>query len=572
MINISAAHESNTELLFKFNDSSAYSVSRSFVGRIYSDNSSAEIGSIYLQDDDDRARGRNKIYIKSYRDINVVVTKYIAELKEYGFTDVYDYAGLIRLNKAEESIKIVRKGIEYTVLKSDLTFDEFVSYSGDSYILTDDAIKSLKSIDADICYTNKNIVFKNVTYYDTSDNGSFDIPGCSLKVINRSHLRSVGMQTIIEQFFERVTWSNVMSRTFDFKTDHLSEQIRIRYAMMDRPSSGLSNPVLDSFIPRMLYRAKFNTHIAKTYLNAPKTSCCISPWFANMFGLKQIPVEQLCRILGYDRKDIRRLFDDVKKQNKSILFIGYGGTNVNTIHWIDEMAKLTNSINVFNEVFVLEPESAEVSNLLRFPLDPSRVVRHNSEYRFNNKSKLNLLGSQFSTLTKKGIVNAHSMFYSPTDRNATAHNRSYIKAEDGSFLRDENGSTIEEIIAKPNFIIYGAPGISTRHELSKYGNFISATHGDASCRLDLNPAQDAELQVESYGIIQLGTFFMNQLRMAIGFLEVLANPNIDYQAKDVTLLEYSFDGIAKKTTDCSYNFQLNFNGLVLTEAQANQAV
>ena len=128
--------------------------------------------------------------------------------------------------------------------------------------------------------------------------------------------------------------------------------------------------------------------------------------------------------------------------------------------------------------------------------------------------------------------------------------------------------TAEKIKNKKK-IIYGAPGIQTREELSKFGHFISATHGDNGCRLDLNPKQESEIQVESYGIIQLAGFYMNQLRIAIGFLEVLANPLFDPTQQDITLLEYEFNGEAVKQADRNYKFQLDFDGLVLTEELAN---
>ena len=366
-------------------------------------------------------------------------------------------------------------------------------------------------------------------------------------------LKNTG-KTKLEEF--RSKWSTLRTKVLDFHSDHLSEQIRTRYAMLDRPTNGLSNVVIDSFIPRMLYQAKFNIPEARRLLNAPKTAVCISQWFSNMFGIKQASTEQLCRILGYDKKDLRKLMEKVKKKRKHLCFIGYGGTNVNTIHWLNEIAELTNTINIFKETTVFEPERAEISNLLRFPLDPVKSLngtRGLSDHSFTKASKLMLLGSQLDRVSKE-IPNVYPLFLSIEENSIYGLKQNTIDVE----LKDKDT------------IIYGAPGISTRSDLAKYGNFISATHGDDSCQLFLNPEQDQEIQVESYGIIQLGSFFMNQLRLAIGLLETIARDDIDYTAQDVTLMEYTFNGVSEKATDRHYQFQNSFNGLIMTEQRANQ--
>ena len=57
---------------------------------------------------------------------------------------------------------------------------------------------------------------------------------------------------------------------------------------------------------------------------------------------------------------------------------------------------------------------------------------------------------------------------------------------------------------------------------------------------------------------------MNQLQMAISFIELLAS-NQDLQEQDKTILEYSFNGKAKGKPSRSYSFQLNHTGLLAQE-------
>jgi hypothetical protein len=61
---------------------------------------------------------------------------------------------------------------------------------------------------------------------------------------------------------------------------------------------------------------------------------------------------------------------------------------------------------------------------------------------------------------------------------------------------------------------------------------------------------------------------MNQLRMAIGLLEILASNNNLLDLDDAHYLEYSFDGTRKLPTDREYNFQLEHNGLMMTPEEA----
>lgn len=341
-----------------------------------------------------------------------------------------------------------------------------------------------------------------------------------------------------------VLWSDSRTVYLDFTRDYLIPQIRTRYAMLDRPSSGSSNIIVDSYAPKLLCEAELHSvPIAHLAESLPKTSVAISPWFANMLGVKQMSTEQMCRILGYTKKKIRKLMMKVKDLEYTAAFIGYGGTGVNTIHWLTEMSKMTHTVNLFNHMRIYEPDNAEVSNLLRFPKDPTQVRTFPSDIRrARQRSKLRLLSldelSILSRQTPSVIARRHSI--------GSSEYRSGVPVD--------------------KHFMYGAPGIAYRTRLSERGSFISATHAGNTCSLHLNPLQDTDLQVESYGVIQLAPFFMNQLRMAIGLLEYLAT-NPDMSLKNQELLEYSFNGESVLSTDRSYKFQLDHSGLLSTEQE-----
>ena len=380
-----------------------------------------------------------------------------------------------------------------------------------------------------------------------------------------------------------IQWSSTRTKSVNFITDYLTTQIRVRYAMFDRPRNGLSNVVVDSFIPRLLVATKMDVHVAKQNASFPATAVTISPWFANMFGIKQMSPEQMARFVGYTPTMIKDLFAKVKRKDWSISFIGYGGTNVNTLHWLTELAHMTHTVSPFKYIEIYENDNTDISNLLRFPKDPGTAIQNNF-----GKNKLSLLTGEIDTLSRLK-PDYQRRFYNPSE--SYYGQRSFVNRKPvyeeltesqkideaaGRWInktraRDEDRNYVYDVTHRGgNHVFYGAPGISTRVKLSEVGHFISATHGSNDCSLHLNPSQDTELQVESYGMIQLAGFFMNQMRMAIGLLETLADDNFNPAEKDKPLMDFSFDGIAKKPTDRNYNFQLDFAGMMLDETEVNE--
>lgn len=360
---------------------------------------------------------------------------------------------------------------------------------------------------------------------------------------------------------EGFVWGNIRHSTTSFDGNYLKDQIRARYAFYDRPKNGLTNIVMDNYLPKILYSNNFSNSSISA-LDLPKTIYTISPWFAEIIGANCIATEQLCRVLGFDKKALKTLVNKVKIRNYSISFIGYGGTGVNTIHWLTEIMKFTNSVNLFNFVDIVEPEQLELSNLLRFPKNAAAsngntlFSNQRSSNWLNETSKLQLLSRAECTLLSKNKLNLSTAYLTEN---------TYMRDVSKGIVLDYDNSRYK---TKSNHVLYGAPSMHTRDFFNKLGNFIAATHSGNSCYMWLNPKQDTDLVLETYGLVSLTQFFMNQLRIAIGLLEVLAD-GVDLSLQDTQLLEYSFDGKAVLPTDKVYNFQLDaHSGNVSTENEA----
>ena len=338
-----------------------------------------------------------------------------------------------------------------------------------------------------------------------------------------------------------------------FTADYLKEQIRARYGFCNRPSSGLSNVVLDSFFPGLLY--KYNMDVQKLLANEsfPKTSVCVSPLVADLLQVKRIPTDQLIRILGYSVKDISNLLVAVKNKSLNFIFAGIGGTGMNTAYWLDELSKLTNTINIFNTISVYEKESIEFSNILRFPLPLSTYYQYAPRHS-GRAYKTSIIPPLLNRLTNRKLI----------------LNNSYISRGNylgGEFFNCNYDSRPATYTAKTRTVIYGAPGLEHRNYLSAIGNFVCATHASNSCSIWLNPTQTESIEIESYGSIQLGPFMMNQLRMTIGLLELLAS-DTRLDTKDHEYLNYEFTGESVNRTDRQYNFQIQRDALMMTPEQA----
>lgn len=361
-------------------------------------------------------------------------------------------------------------------------------------------------------------------------------------------------KTALEIYLDPQTWSDPIAVNVHI-LDDIIEGLRGRYLFTERPRNGLSNVVVDSFFPRLLYKHKLN--ITNVLLDEkpllPKTACAISPFIASVLGVKQIPINQLIRILGYTEKDIKQLFDAVKAKELTFVFVGAGGTGLNTAVWLNNLAEASNSINLFKKVYVYEEDDIEFSNLLRFPINPSMIA----PILCLNSSKLDLISNYISRLSRNKPIFSATFI----GNNYHSYNYELFRNEWNSDKSNYNYYTREKVV------LYGAPDIRTRVNLSNAGRFIAATHADNGCSIYLNPEQDTTIQVESYGMIQLNTFFMNQLHMAIKLLEILASDQ-DLEAKDVLLDEFSFDGTLIKQTDREYNFHIETTTAVLTEEDA----
>lgn len=278
-----------------------------------------------------------------------------------------------------------------------------------------------------------------------------------------------------------------------------------------------SNIVLDSYLPFTVceLNGSLNTQVMTNSISSCKDKFkAISPLTADMLGITQIPLQDiLTKVLKLDLDNLKALFKTVKKRKLTINFAGTGGTGINTIVWLKHICDLLGIKQLFAEVNLFEKDYIDLSNIFRFPLPLSTYT----SLELAACKKVNLIYPYAQDICR--LLYVHDKFLETID--------------DFPSEQLATPATLHD-----NIITYGAPSIANRNFLSSVGNFISATHANNTASLYLNPIADETLQVETYGLIQLNSFFINQIRMAIGFIEILA-AGIE-STSDTLFADYTF--------------------------------
>lgn len=362
--------------------------------------------------------------------------------------------------------------------------------------------------------------------------------------------------------------ADIITKTFP---QFISEQIERKYMMMSY--SSFNRPqVIDSYCPYIISNITRDSENGKVYHETianggqeiyreffKTKDFAISEAFANRFGIRKVPIETLVKVLGFNKEMISTLFTETARKKLDIIFVGFGGTGVNTFHWLSELAAWCDMQDIFVNGVIMDADTIDFTNILRFPMDMNKYHQRSSSIKngiIEVMYKTNL-ATNYAGLFKRLIKLNNRLSSGSSDDVLYDLGINKIK------------KNINKVSASQNTVFYGAPDIPTREMLSDV-NFIAATHGDNECSLHIKPKVDTQLQQESYGMIQLNVFFMNQLRMAIGLLEMLAREDfskiIDEQDNEIFKFDF-FQYFSKHGSKIVDDTGLIFNMIKTTNRQ-----
>lgn len=352
-----------------------------------------------------------------------------------------------------------------------------------------------------------------------------------------------------ENRWNNMSWQNFKHNVFD----RIRKELEIRYTMFDFIPR-LSGKIIDTYLPSIFSKRNFNLYYIKQYLRAYKSISMIHRGFANMLSVRAVPIDELLELIGYTPERVKNLLKEVKKLQKDILFIGAGGVGTNTIYWLYEMCWRFDVRNIFNRVVVLDEDRLELHNLFRMPTT------------FRNYSGEATYSSSNTPVTLERDIESNAIFggteytsnrlYSvrkilaldPLWLNTLSTKRYHIEAETINAKSNSPYSSWIQSLFKYNsrdssIVAYGAPTIETRDIITNHHaiyNFICATHSGNHCNIVVNPEYvdaDRGIMAEGYGVIQLNVFFLNQIRLALGFLETLIDIQGTKSPKDTIKLD-----------------------------------
>jgi len=286
-----------------------------------------------------------------------------------------------------------------------------------------------------------------------------------------------------------------------YPNDIIVNDIMFRYLMYNperakrrMPRNRIENMFMDSFYPFKV--CKTVTDVTNTrnleIVDYETNGYAISNIVADDMNVKKLHISELITMLGYNKTAITKLLRNVKLKKLIICLVGFGGSNTNFFHWVYEMASWTKQPNIFQKIFVVEPERFEVSNMLRVPFKPKF-----SHIDLPDPLKSTMIPKEFKYIAESSI--------------------GYVKRVDRSTISNYKRTGYETIF-------YGAPDMETRRFFAdRPETFISCTHQDSRFALRKNPRIESDAIMETYGQINLSMFFMGHLYMTIKFLEYLAD-------------------------------------------------
>lgn len=297
----------------------------------------------------------------------------------------------------------------------------------------------------------------------------------------------------------------------------IADKIKVRYAEITERTMGSQNMVCDAFYPTYVRESLTNGNMP-TALS--KRASAISPFIASELNLYQVPFDDIVKMLGYKKLNLKATVDAVKAKHLELVLVGLGGTGMNFMHWGEELCNYVNSVNVFKRLMIYDQDAVDLTNMFRFP----KILNPYNQY-LNEGGKL----FKVDAIPNSSVL-SDSIF---KERSFIRHGNiaRAVSNQDGSPRLSSSWTSR---------ILYGAPDIATREMFSQFKDlkFISGTHGNDDCQLYIKPMQDSTIQIESYGMINLSVFFMNQIKMTIAFFELLAS-DTDLTVPNL-VMEYSF--------------------------------
>ena len=289
------------------------------------------------------------------------------------------------------------------------------------------------------------------------------------------------------------------------------------YTLDDFPDKG----IIDSLIPSIYCKySPYPQELKDRLMSAGNNNVfTLSRYFEYAYQLPRVPITDQLNILGYSISDIKTLMKQVKRKNLNVTFIGFGGLCLNVLENLIELSNKLDIKELFEVLHIFEADGIEHHNTFRF--STANLLRK----LLGEKSVSRFALTDSYNVPKTDLISPYAL--KSISQNSCVH-RNYLKDE------SLNRSTI----------YFGAPNIATRKMLFERGvPFYCGTHQNNSVALFYKPYIDDTLIRETYGKIDLTSFFLNMLDITVQFLKALTNDQ--EPEKDSCLYSNTFNTFGK---------------------------
>jgi hypothetical protein len=264
----------------------------------------------------------------------------------------------------------------------------------------------------------------------------------------------------------------------------------------------LDHTVVDAVIPT--YLADWNDF--NNY-----QSFTISPTLARWSGTSSIPFNKLISISGIDMKRLKENMKKVKEKEITFVSIGYGGLSINVLHFLSLLSYRVGVDELFEHLHVYENDYVSATNMIRFYKDMFK----------------------FPVSYEQRVLKLELFEEENLAKEVTMHNYR---------LEQEY---VEATKKYKNVVFFGAPDFETR-KILEGENFMFAGHQGDKVILVKTPVVDTMLTRETYGTINLTSFFINMLVLTDGIIDQLANGFDDADDDDI-IFEYNSKEVISST-------------------------
>ena len=264
----------------------------------------------------------------------------------------------------------------------------------------------------------------------------------------------------------------------------------------------------DSYLPTMVAKEIAEMSISKKEFDVYKHRYCLSERTRDMLGSHLVPIQDIITMLGYTKTDISKLLSAVKRKEIQLAIVGAGGTGSNFVYWLSQMCNFTGKTEIFKIVSIYDDDKFDTVNMFRIPYV-------SNQKKFTLPHKVNAIPTYCENIAQ--IFQRFPIRYD-------------VHAE-----------------VNEKMILYGAPDLRTRANLSASNlRFIAATHKEDEFQLIENPEIDTDIQIETYGKVNVSVFFINQIKMTIRFMQYLRDTDLNGEQETNNV-------IAKEDMFRSYN-------------------